>query len=87
MSRLTIDLSDQQHSSLKAVAALQGKTIRQFAIERLFPEVAEQGDDAQDWEQFKALIRKRVEAGLAGDISTRTIRQIADEALQRSAAS
>lgn len=30
MSRLTIDLSDQQHQSLKALAALQGKTIKQI---------------------------------------------------------
>ncbi|CAE6848672.1 hypothetical protein FHT07_000041 [Xanthomonas arboricola] len=30
MSRLTIDLNDQQHQSLKALAALQGKTIKQI---------------------------------------------------------
>ncbi|HEY0125026.1 MAG TPA: antitoxin, partial [Rhizobium sp.] len=29
MSRLTIDITDQQHQSLKALAALQGKTIKQ----------------------------------------------------------
>ncbi len=28
MSRLTIDLTDQQHQNLKALAALQGKTIK-----------------------------------------------------------
>lgn len=27
-SRLTIDITDQQHQSLKALAALQGKTIK-----------------------------------------------------------
>ena len=37
MSRLTIDISPEQHKSLKAMAALEGKTIRQYAIERLFP--------------------------------------------------
>ncbi|WP_247648063.1 hypothetical protein [Pannonibacter phragmitetus] len=37
MSRLTIDLTDKQHQSLKALAALQGKTIKQYALERLFP--------------------------------------------------
>jgi len=35
MSRLTIDMTDQQHQSLKAMAALQGKTIKQYALERL----------------------------------------------------
>nr|WP_312609110.1 hypothetical protein [Agrobacterium pusense] len=37
MSRLTIDITDQQHQSLKALAALQGKTIKQYVLERLFP--------------------------------------------------
>lgn len=37
MSRLTIDISPEQHKSLKAMAALEGKTIRQYALERLFP--------------------------------------------------
>ena len=37
MSRLTIDITDQQHQRLKALAALEGKTIKQYAIERLFP--------------------------------------------------
>jgi hypothetical protein len=36
MSRLTIDITSQQHQNLKAMAALQGKTI-QYALERLFP--------------------------------------------------
>ncbi|WP_406568384.1 hypothetical protein [Alterisphingorhabdus coralli] len=38
MSRLTIDISENQHKALKAMAALEGKTIRQYALERLFPE-------------------------------------------------
>jgi hypothetical protein len=35
--RLTIDITDQQHQSLKALAALQGKTIKEYALERLLP--------------------------------------------------
>ncbi len=31
MSRLTIDMTDEQHQSLKALVALQGKTIKQYA--------------------------------------------------------
>ncbi len=37
MSRLTIDITEQQHKALKAMAALEGKTIRQYALEKLFP--------------------------------------------------
>ena len=81
MSRLSIDLSDQQHSSLKAVAALQGKSIRQYAIERLFPDAANQDDEA--WEEFKTLMLDRIDSGLAGAISTKTITEIFDEEMAR----
>lgn len=35
VSRLTIDVTDQQHQRLKALAALQGKTMKEYAIEKL----------------------------------------------------
>ena len=78
MSRLTIDLTDQQHQSLKALAALQGKTIKQYALERLFP-----GDTNADqaWQELKILLGGRIEAGLAGKVSDRRIGQILDEEL------
>jgi len=70
MSRLTIDMSAQQHQSLKAFAALQGKTIKQYALERLFP-----GDtDAE-----------RISAGLAGAVSVKSVDEILDEKLAASA--
>ena len=37
MSRLTIEMTDQKHQSIKASAALQGKSIEEYALERLFP--------------------------------------------------
>ncbi|NIJ82331.1 antitoxin [Xanthomonas cannabis] len=78
MSRLTIDLSDQQHQSLKALAALQGKTIKQYALERLFP-----GDVNADqaWQELKTLLGERVAEGLAGKVSSKSINTIVDEEL------
>ncbi|KGK56948.1 hypothetical protein FHR53_003362 [Xanthomonas arboricola] len=78
MSRLTIDLSDQQHQSLKALAALQGKTIKQYALERLFP-----GDVNADqaWQELKTLLGERVAEGLAGKVSSKSINTILDEEL------
>ena len=38
MSRLTIDVTPEQHRTLKALAALEGKTMKQYALERLLPE-------------------------------------------------
>lgn len=78
MSRLTIDITDQQHSSLKALAALQGKTIKQYALERLFPGDAS-GDQA--WQELRSLLGERINEGLAGKISGKRIGDILDEEL------
>lgn len=78
MSRLTIDITDQQHQSLKALAALQGKTIKQYAIERLFPREA---DSDQAWQDLKSLLEQRIAAGLNGSVSTKSIGTIVDEEL------
>lgn len=63
MSRLTIDITDQQHQSLKALAALQGKTIKQYALERLFP-----GDTDADpaWQELKKLLGNRINSVAGG---------------------
>lgn len=78
MSRLTIDITDQQHQSLKALAALQGKTIKQYALERLFPSDA---DTDQAWQELKDRLGNRINNGLAGRVSTRSIDEILDEEL------
>lgn len=78
MSRLTIDITTQQHQSLKALAALQGKTIKQYTLERLFP--GDAGDD-QAWQEMETLLRTRIEAGLAGEVSAKSVHEILDEEL------
>jgi len=80
MSRLTIDISDHQHQSLKALAALQGKTIKQYALERLFP--AQSGED-QAWQELKTLLGQRINEGLSGTMSGKSIDTILDEELGR----
>lgn len=78
MSRLTIDITDQQHQSLKALAALQGKTIKQYALERLFP-----GDTDADqaWQELKTLLGNRINDGFAGKVSNKNVSEILDEEL------
>lgn len=78
MSRLTIDMTEQQHQSLKAMAALQGKTIKQYALERLFPGDT---DAEQAWFELKSLVRARVEDGLAGKLSNKSVGEILNEEL------
>ena len=78
MSRLTIDITSQQHQNLKAMAALQGKTIKQYALERLFP-----GDASgeQAWRELQTLLGERIAQGLDGQTSPLSIGAIVDEEL------
>ncbi|MEO3432891.1 antitoxin [Inquilinus sp. CAU 1745] len=78
MSRLTIDITDQQHQSLKALAALQGKTIKQYTLERLFPDVP---DSDQAWQELKTLLGTRINEGMAGKVSGKSIGEILGEEL------
>jgi hypothetical protein len=79
MSRLTIDISDRQHQSLKALAALQGKTIKQYALEKLLPGE----DDADAWEELKTVLAARVQEGLGGRMSAKSVDAIVEEVLSR----
>lgn len=80
MSRLTIDMTAQQHQSLKALAALQGKTIKQYALERLFPEDT---NADQAWQELSAVLGARIGEGLAGQVSSKGIGEILDEELAK----
>lgn len=73
MSRLTIDLTEQQHRNLKALAMLHGKTIKQYTIERLFPDDA---DADQAWRELKVMLTERIEGG---KMSSKTIDEIIEE--------
>jgi hypothetical protein len=81
MSRLTIDITDQQHQALKAMAALQGKSIKEYAVERLFPNM---GDDEQAMAELRQLLAARVAEASRGEVSTQSISEIAAEVMQTS---
>lgn len=78
MSRLTIDVTEQQHQALKALAALEGKTIKQYALERLFPANAA-GDQALD--ELKTLLAERLAEARRGEIALGSISELAEQAL------
>ena len=79
MSRLTIDITEQQHQALKASAALQGKTIKDYALERLFPAP---GSEDQALEELRALLQQRLAEAQRGELSSKSITQIGREAAE-----
>jgi hypothetical protein len=79
MSRLTVELSEQQHQSIKAMAALQGQTIREYTLSRLFPAVQE---EAEAMQKLKALLHQRIADAERGEVSALGIDAIVADELQ-----
>lgn len=69
MSRISIEVTDDQHQKLKALAALKGKSIKDFVLERTLG-VADA--DAQ----LEALLEERLAQVDAGEVSQRTVSEI-----------
>jgi uncharacterized protein (DUF1778 family) len=80
MGRLTIDVTDQQHQALKAMAALEGKTIKQYALERLFSASA---DEQQALEDLRALLAVRVAEAQRGELVEASITEVAGHSLEQ----
>jgi phosphotransferase system HPr-like phosphotransfer protein len=79
MSRLTIEVTEQQHQNIKALAALQGKSIKEYALQRLF---AATPDEEHAMQELKTLLASRIAEGTRGEVSDQSITEIADEVLQ-----
>ena len=65
-------------ANLKALAALQRRTIKEYVLEKLFPGDAN-GDQA--WQELKILLGARINDGLSGRVSTKSVGEILDEEL------
>lgn len=75
MSRISIDVTQEEHQKLKAVAALKGMSIKDYVLERT---LGENGDDGA-LKELESLLDKRI----AGKPGKRTVRQIFDAEASR----
>lgn len=73
MPRLSIDLTEDEHRRLKASAALAGSTLKDYVLARALAA----GSEAKALEELGRLLQPRIEAARNGDISKRTITEIA----------
>ena len=72
MSRLSIELTPEQHHQVKALAALSGRSIRNYVLDRLLPS----SDEEQALQELETLLDQRLKAAEAGAISQRTVQDI-----------
>ena len=74
MSRISIDVTAQEHQMLKAKAALKGKSIKEYVLERTLGN--EERNEESALAELEALLDERRNAAEAGAISTRTVGEI-----------
>ncbi|QCI78671.1 antitoxin [Hankyongella ginsenosidimutans] len=77
MSRLTIDLTHEQHQQIKAIAAMQGKTIKEYTLAKLLPLTA---DEHQAFNALKSLLHQRIETAQTDGASSKSFDDIVAEA-------
>ena len=73
MSRISIDVTPEEHQRLKALAALQGMTIKEFVLASTLGAAQSEAALAE----LETLLDKRLANARAGGVSSRTVRDIA----------
>ena len=76
--RLSIEISTSQHQKLKALAALQGKSIKDYVLERTLPDV----NQAAALKELEDFLKPRFEAARRGEWSEQTLDEVVAETLQ-----
>lgn len=76
MGRISIDVTDAEHRKLKALAALQGLSVKDFVLARTIGEQAQEADLAE----LEELLDKRIDRARAEGTSKRTVGDIFGQA-------
>jgi hypothetical protein len=76
--RLSIEISPEQHQRLKASAALQGKSIKNYVLDRTLPD----SDEQSALHELEGFLKPRIEAANKGDFSSKSVDDIFDEVEQ-----
>ena len=75
MSRISIDISDEEHRKLKAMAALKGQSLKDFLLQRTLGEET-QSDEEAALVELVALLDARLQRAEKEGTSPRTVGEI-----------
>ncbi len=81
MSRLSIEVTPEQHQRLKAYAALQGKSIKDYVLERALPPLPENDflSEKEALHQLETFLKPRIEAAERGEVISKSVEQLFEE--------
>ena len=74
----SFSITPDQHQLLKAAAALQGQSIKDYVLTRTLP----QSDEQEALQKLEALLKPRINNAVNGNLSTKSIDSIFDEVLK-----
>lgn len=76
--RLSIEISPEQHQRLKASAALQGQSIKDYVLSKTLPD----SDEQAALQELEGFLKPRIEAANKGEFSSKSVDDIFDEVEQ-----
>jgi hypothetical protein len=76
MSRLSIEITEQQHQQIKAMAAISGLSIKDYIIEKTLHEESYSKEELAALEQLKEAILPSLKAVERGEYSSYTREEI-----------
>ncbi len=79
MSRISIDVTAEQHKKLKALAALQGRSIKEFVLASTLGAYGEDPALAE----LENLLDRRVHRATTDGVSTRTVAEVFEQAREQ----
>jgi hypothetical protein len=84
MSRLSIEVTPEQHQRLKAIAALHGQSIKEYVLARALPSIPDMADLSEEealrrLEEFLKPRIDRIEAAERGEVVNQSVTEIVEE--------
>lgn len=74
-SRVSIDVTPEQHKQLKAVAALSGKTLKEYVLEKTLPS----NDKEAAMNELVEFLKPRIEEARSGELIDQSPSEVAKE--------
>jgi len=84
MRRLSIEVTQEQHQRLKAIAALKGQTIKDYVLERTLPPLPDMNSMTEEEALLKLedFLKPRIESAKQGKVANRSVEEIFESVRQ-----
>lgn len=81
MSRLSIEVTPEQHQRLKAIAALHGQSMKDYVLGRALPAVPDMTDLSEEeaLRRLEEYLKPRIEAAQRGEVVSQSAKEIVEE--------